>query len=185
MPRRGSAERPWRESGRTPIVGRVADLPRRLGPDEPYGDRVTESPPLVYRISPVQVAVLILVAIPALAVNVYFSPSIPLRLVTLAFGLAALFAAYAGWRMYLVVDDEGIAVRRLGGETWLPWNRVAGLELVSGVRGSDTIRIHVVRGDDVDVPPSLLQPNRPTARIAARRRLQDTLHQIEDRRSVS
>ncbi len=146
---------------------------------------VTESPPLVYRISPVQVAVLILVAIPALAVNVYFHPSIPLRVVTLAFGLGALFAAYAGWRMYLVVDDEGIAVRRLRGEVSLPWARISGLEVVSGVRGSDTIRIHPVTGLDVDVPPSLLQPNRPTSRIAAHRRLSDTLHQIEDRRSGS
>lgn len=143
---------------------------------------VTDAPPLVYRISPVQVAVLILVAIPALAANVYGHPSVPVRVLTLAFGLAALFAAYAGWRMYLVVDDEGIAVRRLGGEVWIPWAGVAGLEVVSGVRGSDTIRIHRTGADDVNVPPSLLQPNRPTSRIAAHRRLRDTVKQIEDRR---
>jgi hypothetical protein len=146
---------------------------------------VTDSPPLVYRISPVQIAVLILVAIPALAVNVYLHPSVPLRVVTLAFGLGALFAAFSGWRMYLVVDDEGIAVRRLRNEVWLPWASVSGLEVVSGVRGSDTIRIHPTRGVDVDVPPSLLQPNRPTSRINARRRLTDTVKQIEDRRSRS
>jgi hypothetical protein len=146
---------------------------------------VTDTPPLVYRISPVQVAVLILVAIPALAVNVYWHPSVPVRLVTLAFGFGALFAAFAGWRMYLVVDDDGVAVRRLGREVWVPWGHIAGFEVVSGVRGSDTIRIHRRRGDDVDLPPSLLQPNRPTSRIAAYRRLADTLKQIEDRRPRS
>jgi hypothetical protein len=143
---------------------------------------VTDAPPLVYRISPVQVAVLVLVSIPAFAVNIYWHPSVVLRVVTLAFGFAALFAAFAGWRMYLVADEEGVAVRRLGHEVWLPWRTISGMDVVSGVRGSDTIRIHHTGGPDVTVPPSLLQPNRPTSRVVARRRLHDVLHQIEGRR---
>ena len=137
---------------------------------------------LAYRISPVQIALLILVACPCLAANIYAHPSLPVRLVTLAIGVGALVLAAVSWRMYLVVDDEGVAVRGWGREQWLPWERIERAEVVSGVRGSDTIRFVRQDGSSVDVPPSLLQPSRPTGRPAARRRLQDTLRQIESRR---
>src|SRR3982751_1573863 len=96
--------------------------------------------PLAYRISPLHIALLILVAIPCLAVNLYAHPSTAVRVVTLAIGLAALALAAGSWRMYLVVDDEGVAVRGIGRERWLPWDRIDRAEVVSGVRGSDTIR---------------------------------------------
>jgi hypothetical protein len=144
---------------------------------------VTDRLPLVYRISPAQTALLILVSIPCLAANLYWHPSVAVRVVTLLIGLSALVLAFASRRMYLVVDDEGVAVRLLRHEQWLPWAEISSMEVVSGVRGSDTIRFHRTGGAYVDVPPSLLQPSRPTARIAARRRLQDTLRQIEARRT--
>jgi hypothetical protein len=144
---------------------------------------VTDPPPLAYRISPAQTALLILFSIPCFAANLYWHPSTAVRVVTLALGLAALALAVASRRMYLAVDDEGVAVRWLGREQWLPWADISSMEVVSGVRGGDTIRIHRTGGAPVDVPPSLLQPSRPTARTTARRRLHDTLRQIETRRT--
>jgi hypothetical protein len=139
--------------------------------------------PLAYRISPTQVALLILLACPCLAANIYWHPSTAVRVVTLVIGLGALVLAVVSYRMYLVVDGEGVAVRQFRREIWLPWKTIERTELVSGVRGSDTIRFVRRDGSHVDVPPSLLQPSRPTGRPAARRRLADTLRQIESRRT--
>jgi hypothetical protein len=137
----------------------------------------------VYRISPVQIALLILLAIPCAVANLYFHPSGPVRLVTLLIGVGAVVLAVVSYRMYLVVDDEGAAIRYLGGERWLPWAEVSGIDLVSGVRGSETIRFSRADGTYVDAPPSLLQPSKPAGRPAARRRLQDVLRQVEARRA--
>jgi Bacterial PH domain len=139
--------------------------------------------PLDYRISPVQTALLILLAVPCAVLNLYFHPSGPARLVSLLIGVGAVVLAVVSYRMYLVVDDEGAAVRYLGREQWLPWDEVADVELVSGVRGSETIRFSRTDGTYVDVPPSLLQPTKPTARPVARRRLRDTLRQVQARRA--
>jgi hypothetical protein len=141
--------------------------------------------PLAYRIPPGQIAALIVVAIPFLAVNVYLHPAAPVRLLTLLFGFTALVAAGIGARMYLVVDDEGAAVRYVRAEQWLPWPEVARVEIVSGVRGSDTIRFVRTNGTYVNVPPTLLQPSRPSGRPAARRHLQDIVRQIEGRRAAA
>jgi hypothetical protein len=141
---------------------------------------VTE--PLAFRFSPVQTALLILVACPCAAINLYAHPSPPFRGITIAIGLTALVLAVVTYRMYLVVDDEGVALRYLGGERWLPWAQIDRVEIVTGVRGSETIRFVRRDGSYLDAPPSLLQPSRPTARPAARRRLQDILQRIEARR---
>jgi hypothetical protein len=143
---------------------------------------VVESAPLIWRISPVQIALLILIVSPCAAINIYWHPSAAVRAVTIVIGVVALVMAIASFRMYLHVDDEGIAVRYLRREQWLPWSEIARMEIVSGVRGSDTIRIHRTDGSHVDVPPSLLQPSRPTAKHVARRMLEDILTQIEGRR---
>jgi hypothetical protein len=141
---------------------------------------VTE--PLAFRFSPVQTALLILVACPCAAINLYAHPSPPFRGITIAIGLTALVLAVVTYRMYLVVDDEGVGLRYLGGERWLPWAQIDRVEIVTGVRGSETIRFVRRDGSYLDAPPSLLQPSRPTARPAARRRLQDILQRIEARR---
>jgi hypothetical protein len=114
---------------------------------------------LIWRISPVQTALLILVACPCAAVNLYAHPTTLVRVVTIAIGVTALAYAYASRRMYLVVDDDGVGLRYLRNARWLPWSDIDRVEIVSGVRGSDTIR--------------------PTAR----RMLKDTLRQIEGRQS--
>ena len=137
---------------------------------------------LSWRVSPVATALLILLACPCAAVNIYAHPSTTVRSVTLLIGAAALATAYASWRMYLVVDDEGVALRYLTRAQWLPWSEIDRVEIVSGVRGSETIRFVRLDGTYADAPPSLLQPVKPTGRPAARRMLQDVLHRIEARR---
>lgn len=141
-----------------------------------------EDAPLIYRIGPGQTATLVLVAALCLVPVLYFHPSAGVRWVLVVIALATLaLAAISRW-MYLVVDDEGAAVRYLGRERWLPWPEITRVEVVSGVRGSDTIRFGRAGGAWVDVPPSLLQPSRPTGKPAARRRLEEIRRQIESRR---
>jgi hypothetical protein len=138
--------------------------------------------PLIYRIGPGQTATLILVAVACLVPALYFHPSSAVRGVLIVIALGALaLAAVTRW-MYVVVDDEGVAVRYLGREQWLPWPEIRRVEVVAGVRGSDTIRFSRADGTSVDAPPSLLQPSKPMGKPAARRRLEEILRQIESRR---
>ena len=146
---------------------------------------MVDEAPLSWRISPGQIAVLLLIVSPCAAANIYWHPSPAVRALTIVIGLVALGMAIASFRMYLYVDDEGVAVRYLRRERWLPWSEIADMEVVSGVRGSDTIRIRRRDGSHVDVPPSLLQPSRPTAKHVARRLLEETVRQIEGRRPAS
>jgi hypothetical protein len=83
----------------------------------------------------------------------------------------------------LVADDEGVAVRYVGRETWLPWSEVQRVETVSSVRGSQTVRFVRRDGTAVNVPPSLLQPAAPTSRPRALAFLNGVVQQLEDRRS--
>jgi hypothetical protein len=138
--------------------------------------------PLAYRIGPGQTSTLILVASLCLIPAVYFRLSSAATGVLIAIAVGALVLAVVTRWMYLVVDDEGVAVRYLGREQWLPWPEIAEVRLVSGVRGSDTIRFVRPDGTAVDAPPSLLQPSRPTAKPAARSRLEEIVRQIESRR---
>jgi uncharacterized membrane protein len=138
--------------------------------------------PLIWRVSPVQTALLILVASPCAAVNLYAHPSSPVRLVTILIGVAALALAVVSRRMYLVVDDEGVAMRWVRAAHWMPWSDIGVVEIVSGVRGSDTIRFGRKDGSYLDAPPSLLQPSKPTGKPVARRMLRGTLATIESRR---
>jgi hypothetical protein len=138
--------------------------------------------PLIYRIGPGQTAALILVAVACFVPALYFHPSSAVRGVLIVIALGALvLAAITRW-MYVVVDDEGVAVRYLGRERWLPWPEIARIEVVAGVRGSDTIRFSRADGTSVDAPPSLLQPSKPMGKPAARRRLEEIRRQIESRR---
>lgn len=134
------------------------------------------------RVPPGVAALLILLACPCLAVNLYAHPSATVRVVTLVLAAAFLGTAYAVVRFYLVVDDEGAGVRDLVRTHWLPWPEIERVEVAARVRGSETIRFVRHDGSHVDVPPSLLQPVKPTGRPAARRMLQDLRRQIEARR---
>lgn len=133
--------------------------------------------PLVWRYSPVAAAVGFLIASACAAGNLYGQPSGQVRVATIIVGFVALAVAVAVLRMALVVDDEGIAVRFLGRARWVPWSDVKQVGLAD-VRGNETVRI--VRTDDtqVDVPPSLLQPVRPTSKLKASARLRGIVRQI-------
>jgi hypothetical protein len=125
------------------------------------------------------------VAVACFVPALYFHPSSAVRVVLIVVALGALaLAAVTRW-MFVVVDDEGVAVRYLGREQWLPWTEITEIEVVAGVRGSDTIRFSRADGTWVDAPPSLLQPSRPTGKPAARRRLEEIRRQIESRRVES
>ena len=133
--------------------------------------------PLVWRFPPAVPAVGFLVASACAAGNLYGHPSGQVRVATIVVGAVAVVLAVAALRMALVVDDDGIAVRYLGRARWVPWSDVKQVGLAD-VRGNETVR--VVRMDDtqVDVPPSLLQPVRPTSKPKASARLRGIVREI-------
>ncbi len=136
-----------------------------------------------WRIPPAQTAILFLVVTACAALNIYWRPSGPVRIFTILLALAALAWAIVGMRMYLAVDDEGVAIRFVGRESWLPWPEIAGIDVVSGVRGAHTIRFTRTDGTHVDVPPSLLQPVKPTKKPVAIARLKSVATELQLRRS--
>ncbi|HST48368.1 PH domain-containing protein [Jatrophihabitans sp.] len=138
--------------------------------------------PLSVRVPPYQPALLMLVVCAAAALVLYGHPSDTVRYLALTAGAVALLLAVFALRMYLIADDEGIEVRYLWKPAWLPWSQVARVEVVSGVRGSDTVRVVRHDGSYVDVPPSLLQPAVPTSKPRALARLHSVGNQIEARR---
>lgn len=138
--------------------------------------------PLYWRVPPYQPALLMLVVCGSAALNIYGHPSQTVRVVTLALGVLALGLAAAALRMYLQVDAEGVLVRYLLRPSWLPWSEIARVEVVSGVRGADTLRVVRHDGSYVDVPPSLLQPARPTSKPRAFAQLTSIGNEIEARR---
>ena len=138
--------------------------------------------PLSWRVPPYQPALLMLLVCGAAALNIYGHPSQTVRIVTLALGVLALGMAVTALRMYLYVDDEGLVVRYLLRPVWLPWSEIARVEVVSNVRGADTVRVVRHDGSYVDVPPSLLQPSRPTSKPRALAQLTSIGNQIEARR---
>ncbi|MBT0773850.1 PH domain-containing protein [Kineosporia sp. J2-2] len=145
-------------------------------------DRQTPVPPLVRRI-PVQLsAFLVLVVCVCAFVAIYLDVS-PVARGILGVVAAGLFAVAMGClRMYLEVDDEGVAVRYLLRERWATWPQIERVEIASGIKGSESIRVVLKGGDLIDVPPALLQPTAPTSRPRALARLRGTLAEIEARR---
>jgi len=143
---------------------------------------VVDADVLSWRVPAFQIAGLLLVVCGCAALNIYGHPSGPVAGVTILLGLLALGLAVAGLRMYFVVQSDGVAVRYIRREVWLPWSEIDRVEIVANVRGSDTIRFSRLDGSFLNVPPSLLQPSRPTSKPAASHLLRDVLRQVEDRR---
>lgn len=146
---------------------------------EVTGQALGTGQPLSWRVPPYQPALLMLLVCGAAALNVYGQPSESVRVLTLALGALALGLAVLGLRMYLGVDAEGVVVRYLRRPVWLGWPEIARVEVVSGVRGSDTVRFVRHDGTYVDVPPSLLQPSKPMSKPRAAARLNSIGNQIE------
>ncbi len=135
--------------------------------------------PLSWRVPPYQPALLMLLVCGSAALNIYGHPSQTVRVVTLALGALALGMAVAALRMCLVVDDDGVLVRYLLRPAWLPWAEIARVEVVPDVRGSASIRFVRRDASFVDVPPSLLQPSRPTSKPRALAQLNSIANQLE------
>jgi Bacterial PH domain len=139
----------------------------------------------VWRIPPALPALTLLVVSAMAAINIYGRPTTPVRVFTVGLGLVCLLTAIAWLRMYLVVDHEGIALRHLTAESWLPWSDIARVEVVSaakvfaGVSSSNTIRIVRHDASYVDVPPSLTQPAKPTGKRKAAALLDQVAREIE------
>jgi hypothetical protein len=137
---------------------------------------------LSWRVPPAYTAILFLVATACAAVNIYWRPSVQIRGFTVVLGIAAFAWAIACMRMYLFADGDGVGLRFLGRQTWLPWSEIAHIDVVSGVRGAHTIRLSRRDGTYVDVPPSLLQPAKPTKKPDALARLRRIVAQIDQQR---
>jgi hypothetical protein len=135
--------------------------------------------PLTWRIPPWQPALLFLIAAGCAAANAYVHVSVVVRIVTIVVGVAALATGIAAARMYLVVDDEGIGVRRLWRERSLDWDDIARVSVVE--RGFDTLTLRIISRDGryVDVPQSLVMPSRPTGKSRVRAQLGDIARQIQ------
>ena len=135
--------------------------------------------PLTWRIPPWQPALLFLIAAGCAAANAYVHVSVVIRIVTIVVGVAALATGIAAARMYLVVDDEGIGVRRLWRERSLDWDDISRVSVVE--RGFDTLTLRIVSRDGryLDVPQSLVMPSRPTGKSRVRAQLGDIARQIQ------
>ncbi|HKF33056.1 MAG TPA: PH domain-containing protein [Jatrophihabitantaceae bacterium] len=135
--------------------------------------------PLTWRIPPWQPALLFLIAAGCAAANAYVHVSVVVRIVTIVVGVAALATGIAAARMYLVVDDEGIGVRRLWRERSLDWDDISRVSVVE--RGFDTLTLRIVSRDGryLDVPQSLVMPSRPTGKSRVRAQLGDIARQIQ------
>jgi Bacterial PH domain len=119
--------------------------------------------PLVRRIPPWQPAVLFLLAAGCAALNLYGHPSSAVRAVTIGFGVVAVVSAVIAMRLYLVVDEHGIGIRRFFGESSIDWSDVSDVTVARA--GYSKISLRVVRRDGsfVTVPASLVLPTRPTS----------------------
>ena len=135
--------------------------------------------PLTWRIPPWQPALLFLIAAGCAAANAYVHVSVVIRIVTIVVGVAALAMGIAAARMYLVVDDEGIGVRRLWRERSLDWDDISRVSVVE--RGFDTLTLRIISRDGryVDVPQSLVMPSRPTGKSRVRAQLGDIARRIQ------
>jgi hypothetical protein len=135
--------------------------------------------PLTWRIPAWQPALLFLVAAGCAAVNAYAHASTLVRVVTIAVGVVALAMGIFAVRMYFVVDDEGVGVRRLWRERSMDWDDIAEVSVIQ--RGFDTLTLRVISHDGryLDVPQSLLMPSRPTGKARVRAQLGDVARRIE------
>jgi hypothetical protein len=138
-----------------------------------------DRPQRSWRIPPVQPAALFLLTSITAAVNLYAHPSAEVRYFTILLGLVSFCVAVSWLRMFLVVDQDGIALRNVLREVQVPWSDIERVDVVSGVRGSSTIRFYRLGGGMVDVPPSLLQPTKPTSKPRARELLNGIRQEIE------
>jgi hypothetical protein len=134
--------------------------------------------PLTRRVPPWQPALLFLIAAGCAAANLYAHPSVVVRIATIVLAAVAVVMAVPAVRMYLVVDGEGIGVRRVGRERSVDWDEFDRVEVVQRGFDSVTLRITCRDGRYLDVPQSLVMPSKPTGKIRVHAQLGDLARQI-------
>jgi hypothetical protein len=139
---------------------------------------VTGPAPLTWRVPPWQPALLFLIAAACAALNLYAHPSMMVRLLTIAVALVAAVMGVLAIRMYFVVDEEGIGVRRLLRERSVEWDEFDSVAVVHGTLDSVTLRIVCRDGRYMDVPQSLLMPSRPTGKVRVNAQLGELARQV-------
>jgi hypothetical protein len=148
-------------------------------PDESMHTAQTQPERYVRRIHPAQPAVLLLIISALAYLNIYRHPNNGLRVFSLLLIAGLLVTVVTSLRMYLVADREGIAIRFVRDEVWIPWAEVARIDIAPRVRGSATVRIMRRDGTYADVPPSLLQPRKPTSVPNAMAQLRYVINALE------
>ncbi len=148
---------------------------RDAGPGGGQPDRYTR------RIPPGQPAFLLLIICGLAWIVLYRHPSSGLRLFSLILIAVLAVMVITSLRMYLVADHEGVGVRYIRDGVWIPWAEVARIE-INRVRGSATVRIVRQDGTYADVPPSLLQPLKPTTVPKAMSQLRYVINSLESLR---
>lgn len=139
---------------------------------------MTGPEPLTWRIPPWQPALLFLLAAACAAANLYADPSVPVRLLTIAVAVLAAVAGVLATRMYFVVDEEGIGVRRLLRERSVEWDEFDHVDVVHRAFDSVTLRIICRDGRYLDVPQSLVMPSRPTGKVKVNAQLGDLARRV-------
>ena len=151
-------------------------------PDESVRRSGREPGRYVRRIHPVQPAGALLIISILAYVVLYRHPNTGLRIFSLLLIAGLAVVVVTSLRMYLVADHEGIAVRFVRDEVWIPWTDIARIDIANRVRGSSTVRILRRDGTYADVPPSLLQPLKPTTVPKAMARLRYVINDLESHR---
>lgn len=139
---------------------------------------MTGPAPLTWRVPPWQPALLFLIAAACAALNLYAYPSLAVRLLTIAVAVVAAVIGVLAIRMYFVVDEEGIGVRRLLRERSVEWNEFDSVAVVHRAFDSVTLRVVCRDGRYMDVPQSLLMPSRPTGKVRVNAQLGDLARQV-------
>lgn len=126
------------------------------------------------------IAALILIAAAMAAINLYASPGIAARAITVLAGVAALAVALIAYRMYLVVDEDGVGVRGMWRTESIDWPELADVGIIE--HRVNTMRLQLARTDGtvVNVPQSLTTPAKPTSKPVARARLETLGRKILD-----
>jgi hypothetical protein len=139
---------------------------------------VTGPAPMTWRVPPWQPALLFLLAAACAAANLYAHPSVPVRLLTIVVAVVATVMGTFAARMYFVVDEEGIGVRRLLREHSVEWDEFDNAAVVQRGFDSVTLRITCRDGRHLDVPQSLLMPTRPTGKVRVHAQLGDLAKRV-------
>lgn len=172
----------WGRNEQTVLSGRLVPARSQRGHSQVGPGRtllgVTGPAPLTWRVPPWQPALLFLIAAASAALNLYAHPSLAVRLLTIAVAVIAAVMGVLAIRMYFVVDEEGIGVRRLLRERSVEWDEFDSVAVVHRAFDSVTLRIVCRDGRYLDVPQSLLMPSRPTGKVRVNAQLGDLARQV-------